>query len=328
VTVLGVDVGKADLHCALLGEEGKPGKPRTNSFPNSKAGFEKLLKWLANRGVERVHACMESTGGLSEDLAFFLHERGHVVSIVNPLAIKGFGQGELSRTKTDSADAALIARFCRAMNPEPWKVPTVQQRQLQQLVRRRAALDEMRTQEKNRLEAPLVSEDVRKSIEQTIAFLNEQIKEIDKEIDSLIKADPMLRERRKLLESVPGIGPRVSSTILGEIPRIAEFASGKAVAAFAGLCPREFRSGSSVQGSWLSKQGNRLIRAVLYMPAMTAKTHNPILARWAESLKARGKRHKQIVAAIMRRLLVLAYGVLKSGRPFDHAFVLDGRHRI
>jgi transposase len=104
--ILGIDVGKADFHCALLVE----GRSRSNSFPNSQLGFDRLLTWLANGKVKHVHACLESNGGWSEELATFLHERGHVVSIVNPLAIKSFGQSELSRTKTDKADAALIAR--------------------------------------------------------------------------------------------------------------------------------------------------------------------------------------------------------------------------
>lgn len=131
-----------------------------------------------------------------------------------------------------------------------------------------------------------------------------------------------------MLETIPGIGECVSSTLLGEIPNITEFRSSKAIAAFVGLCPREFRSGSTVSASWLSKMGNHAMRAVLFLPALTAMRWNPLIAPWAAALRARGKRPKQIVAAVMRRLLVLAYGVLKSGRPFDPAFTLDGQHGI
>lgn len=118
-----------------------------------------------------------------------------IVSIVNPLPIKSFGRSELSRTKTDSADAALIARFCAAMRPEPWHPPSPAQRRLQQLVRRRAALDEMRVQERNRLEAP-GADDVKGSIEETIAFLGQQIKQVEDEIKSVIDEDPTLRASR------------------------------------------------------------------------------------------------------------------------------------
>ena len=209
---------------------------------------------MRNRNIEHVHACLESTGGWSEELATDLHEHGHVVSIVNPLAVKAFGQSELSRTKTDKADAAMIARFCLVMRPEPWAPPTPLRRRLQQLARRRIALDEMRIQEKNRLQGPGVS-DVRDSIEETLAFFDRQINEIDAQIRSLIGDDPTLRGQRDLLTSVPGIGERLAVTILGELPILSEFRNAKALSAFVGLCPREFRSGTSISKSWLSKSG-------------------------------------------------------------------------
>ena len=311
---LGIDVGKNDFYCALLDND----REARNSFSNSVSGFARLAKWLSNRKVNRVHACLESTGGWSEELALFLVDAGHVVSVVNPLAIKAFGQSELSRTKTDQADASLIARYCRAMNPLPWKPPSENERKLQQLLRRRAGLNEMRVQEMNRLEAPL-TKPVHSSIEQSIAFFERQIADIDEQIDSLIDNDPKLKGRRRLLTSIPGIGERVSATLLGEIPHMEEFRSSKALAAFVGLCPRERRSGTSVSSSYLSKMGNPAVRAVLYMPALTAMRFNPILKKWAANLRARGKRAKQVIAAVMRRLLVLAYGVLKSGRPFEPA---------
>ncbi len=321
LAILGIDVGKFDFHCALT----LKGQIRTNHFPNSKSGFGRLRQWLQNRGVDRVHACLEATGGWSEELAADLHENGHTVSLVNPLAVKAFGQSELSRTKTDKADAALIARFCAAMHPALWQPPSFTDRRLQQLARRRMALDEMRTQEKNRLEGPGVSE-VADSIETTLAFLNEKVEEIDEQIRELIEGDPTLRGRRDLLESIPGVGERLAVTLLGEIPNITEFRSGKALSAFVGLCPREFRSGTSVSSSWLSRRGNARVRRILYMPAVVAMRFNPVLKLFAQRLRLAGKRGKQIVAAVMRRLLVLAYGVLKSGRPFDPKIGCGRRH--
>jgi transposase len=313
--VLGIDVGKADFHCALLVE----GRLRSNSFPNSTAGFERLAVWLGPRKVGQIHACLESTGGWSEELGAFLHERGHAVSIVNPSVIKAFGQSELSRTKTDKADAALIARYCSAMRPRYWEPPSPAQRRLQRLGRRRVALVEMRTQESNRLQAPGVDE-IRPSIEATITFLNRQIAEIESEISTTIDQDPTLRGQRELLQSIPGIGEVVAATLLGELPQLTEFRSGKALAAFVGLCPRQFRSGTSVAGSWLSKVGNARVRRILYWPAITAMRLNPILKAFAARLRTNGKRPKQVIAAVMRRLLVLAYGVLKSAKPFDPVF--------
>jgi transposase len=321
LAILGIDIGKADFHCALSVK----GQLRANHFPNSKSGFVRLHRWLQNRGIDRVHACLEATGGWSEDLALYLHEHGHVVSLVNPLAIKAFGQSELSRTKTDKADAGLIARFCAAMQPEAWQPPSPTQRRLQQLARRRMALDDMRTQEKNRLEGPGITE-VADSIETTLDFLNEQVEEIDQQMRELIDEDPTLRGDRQLLESIPGVGERLAVTLLAEIPNLSEFRSGKALAAFVGLCPREFRSGTSVSSSWLSRRGNSRIRRMLYMPALVAMTWNPLLKAFAARLRLAGKRGKQVVAAVMRRLLVLAYGVLKSRQPFDPNYGCGRRH--
>jgi len=321
LTILGIDVGKHDFHCALNRE----GQVRNKRFTNSKAGFAQLHRWLRDRHVDRVHACLEASGGWSEDLAADLYAHGHTVSLVNPLAIKAFGQSELSRTKTDKADAELIARFCAAMHPESWQPPSPAQRRLRQLARRRIALDDIRTQEKNRLEGPGVSE-VLDSIEAALAFLDEQINNIDAQIYKLIEEDPTLRGRRELLESIPGIGERAAVTILGEMPNISEFRSGKAVAAYAGLCPHEFRSGTSVSASWLSRRGNVRIRRILFMPAIVAMGCNPVIEAFAARLRRSGKVGKQIIAAAMRRLLVLAYGVLKSGRPFDSRIGCGRRH--
>jgi transposase len=162
-------------------------------------------------------------------------------------------------------------------------------------------------------------DEVRASIETTIAFLTKQIAQIDAEIAETIDQDPTLHANRELRESIPGIGERVATTLLGELPTLKEFRSGKAVAAFVGLCPRECRSGSFVSASWVSKAGNAHVRRVLYMPALAAMRFNPVLIAFANRLRANGKRPKQIIVAVMRRLLVLAYGVLKSGKPFEVA---------
>lgn len=321
LAVLGIDIGKREFHCALS----VGGEVRSNHFPNSRLGFDRLGRWLNNRRVDRVHACLEATGGWSEELALYLLEHGHKVSVVNPLSIKAFGQSELSRTKTDKADAELIARYCAAMHPEPWNPPTPIERRLQQLARRRIALDDMRTQERNRLEGPGISE-IADSIETTVEFLREQIEEIDAQMRELIDDDPTLKGRRDLLESIPGVGERLAVTLLGEIPNISEFRSGKALAAFVGLCPRQFRSGTSVSASWLSRRGNTRVRRILYMPAIVAMRCNPVIRSFAQRLKAAGKTGKRLLAAVMRQLLVLAYGVLKSRQPFDPQYGCGRRH--
>jgi transposase len=309
--MLGVDVGKEYIDCELLGD-----RTARKRVTNSIRGFEQLAAWLRNRKVRKVHACMEATGGFSDELAFFLHEHGHVVSVVNPLQIAAFGESELSRTKTDRADAGLIARFCKAMQPRPWDPPTAAERRLKQLVRRRRALVEMRTQEANRLEAPGI-ESVRDSITALIAVFDQQIASIETEIQSTIDSDDDLRGKRDLIESISGIGEVTSSTILAETPHIEQFASSKALAAFAGVSPHIRQSGRSLSSTRRTRIGKSAIRPALYMAALSALRCNPVIRTFADRLRKRGKTPMQIIVAAMRKLLVLVYGVLKTRCRFD-----------
>jgi len=289
----------------------------SKSVPNSPAGIVQLQKWLENRKVERVHACLESTGGWSENVATVLAEAGHVVSLVNARRIKAFAQSELLRTKTDRIDSALIARFCKLHEPEPWIPPTPEIRLLQGLVRRHQSLLTMVVDEQNRLEAPIVGEVVQTSLEATLAHLKREIQRVESEIEQLFNRYPPLREQRELLTSIPGIAETTAARILGEMPNIAEFRDVKAVAAFAGLSPRHYESGSIRYPSRIAKTGNGALRRALYFPAIVAMRHNPLLRTFAERLKSRGKPNRSVIVAVMRKLLTLAYGVLKSGRAFE-----------
>lgn len=313
---LGIDVGKEYIDCELLGE-----KRATKRVHNTIHGFEQLVSWLRNRKVRKVHACMEATGGWSEELAFYLQERGHDVSIVNPMQVRAFARSELSRTKTDKADAALIARFCLAMTPPVWEPPTPSERRLRQQIRRRRALVEMRTQERNRLEAP-GTESVEKSIRDLLATLENQIAELEADIEKTIDDDDDLRGKRDLIESIDGIGPTTAATILAETPHIQNFESAKALTAYAGVCPQLRQSGKSVSSSRTTKIGNREIRKVLYMAALSALRSNAVIKAFADRLRERGKSNMEIIVAAMRKLLVLVFGVLRTRRPFDPAWGL------
>jgi len=240
VNVLRIDVGKRDLHATLLQGD----RPALKSVPNSQAGIAQLQTWLKNRNAERVHVCLEATGGWSEQVAISLGESGHVISIVNPARIKAFGQSEMVRTKTDKVDAARIARFCRLHQPEPWTPPAPEIRILQGLVRRQHSLIQMRVEEENRHSAPMVSPAVTASIEATLKHLARELERVDCEIEQLFDDYPPLRRQRELLISIPGIAESTAARILGEMPNIAEFRDVKAIAAYAGLSPRRYQSGS------------------------------------------------------------------------------------
>jgi len=313
VDVLGIDVGKRDLHAALLQGD----RAASKSVPNSHAGMEQLRMWLKNRNVEDVHVCLEATGGWSEQVAMSLIDAGCVVSIVNPARIKAFAQSELVRTKTDRVDAALIARFCRLHQPPPWTPPAPEIRILQGLVRRQHSLIDMRVEEENRRDAPMVAPAVTASIEATLEHLAGELERVAREIEQLFDDYPTLRRQRELLVSIPGIAESTAARILGEMPNITQFRDVKAVAAYAGLSPRHYQSGSIEHRSRLAKTGNAHLRRALYFPAISAMRFNPPIRAFAKRLSAREKTKMTVVAAAMRKLLALAYGVLKSDRAFD-----------
>ncbi len=266
--VLGIDIAKLKFNVCLINDSGKL---RHKVFASTSAGFEQLREWLAKQGIEQLHACLEATGTYSESLALFLYQAQHIVSVVNPAAIKAFAGSRLSRTKTDRVDAELITRFCFTQAPPAWSPLPQEVRQLQALMRRLESLVEMRVAEENRLEAGIMVEDVKASVEELIAHLSAQIKHTEKLICKHIKDHPKLREQSALLDSIPGIAQTTAATILAEIVDITHYKSARQVAAYAGLVSRERTSGSSARGrTRLSKIGNARLRRALYFPAITA----------------------------------------------------------
>ena len=314
-SALGVDISKLKFDVALIRDNGKL---RHKVFPNTPAGFSQLSLWLTKHKVERLHACMEATGTYADALALYLSEAGHLVSLVNPAQIKAYGQSHLSRAKTDKADAALIAQYCQERHPPEWRPLPGEVRELQALVRRLESLLEMHQMEVNRLEADTSAEPVRKSLAEHIAFLAAEIKQTETLIRQHIDGHPTLRERRELLISIPGIGESTAAKLLGEILDVKLYSGARQLAAFAGLAPRLHESGSSVKRkARMSKLGAPRLRKALYFPAIAAIKHNPYIRAMSIRLKERGRCPMQIIGAAMRKLVHLAYGVLKSGRPFD-----------
>jgi len=316
VNILGIDVSKKDFHAALVQEN----RVAKKSFSNSQKGFDQLVTWLGNRKAGNVLACMEATGAYWEALATHLYDAGHQVAVVNPRRIKAFGESELVRTKTDATDAALIARFAATQRPDLWEPLPAEIRELQGFSRHLEFLKNSRAQHLVRVQTPGLPAAVQVSEQQIIAEFDGQIQRFEQTIRDHVDRHPGLKAKRELLESIPGIGEVSSAVILSEIPTIEEFRDGNAVAAYAGLCPRLHQSGVFRGKTKLSKIGNPRLRKALFYPAMVAKVHNPTLRAFATNLHAAGKTKMAIIGALMRKLLVLAYGVLKSGRPYDPNF--------
>lgn len=311
--ILGIDVAKAKLDVAL---RLPGGKVRSKVVDNTPDGFATLSAWLEKHDVETLHACMEATGTYWEAVAEFLVDAGHTVSVVNPAQIKAFGNATLVRTKTDKVDARLIAEFCATQHPEPWQAPSPAIRELRALAARRNALDAMRTQERNRL--PVARESVRADIEAHLDYLERAIAEIEAAIRQKIDDDPSLKEQRALLDSIPGLGDKTIPVLLSYYGGPPRFDKAKQAAAFAGLDPRQRESGSSVRGKpRLSKIGHAALRKALYMPAMVAISRTVWGRAFRDRLAAAGKPPMVIIGAMMRKLVHVAYGVLKSGKPFN-----------
>ncbi len=310
MSVLGIDVSKNKLDVFLLLEE----KAVAGQFENGAKGFKKLKSWLKFNKSGEVHVCLEATGSYSEGVAAYLYEAGYGVSVMNPARIKSYGASKLQRNKTDRADARLIADFCLTQKPSLWQPPSAEMQELQAITRRIEVLEEMLQMEKNRLE--MAPRKTRTSIKRMIRSIEKEIAELGQESKDHIDRHPGLKEQSDLLRSIPGIGEKTAQTLLSEID-FTRFDSARAVAAQAGVTPKKGQSGSSLNKTALSKMGNARLRKALYFPAITATGRNPLVKEFADRLAANGKAKMQIVCAAMRKLLHIAFGVLKHKTPFN-----------
>jgi transposase len=307
---LGIDVSKLKLDVCLL----MPNDSHSASFDNSIKGFRALHKWLI-RFNHPVCICMEATGTYSLPVAHFLHQLNIPVSIVNPLAVHHFARTIMSRNKTDSHDANLIARFSLKHNPRLWIPPSSEKRTLQELVRTREKLVEMRVLAQQHLgEAPASTVSLFKA---QLRLLDKQIEQLQKDLLLYLKDNPSLGQAVALLTSIPGIATITAVTILAVMPEIDQLDSARQLAAFAGVTPAQKQSGSWTGKTRLSKLGHSRMRKALYFPASTALRHNPRAKALAIRLAQKGKGKMVIIGATMRLLTHLIYGVLKNRTPFN-----------
>jgi transposase len=318
--VLGIDVSKNTIDVSMSGCN----KVRARSFANSADGWRHLLAWLISQKIQRVHACLESTGRYSIGIASALYEAGHVVSIVNPAQIRDFARTKLGRNKTDGVDASHIREYCELFKPQPWAPASEAHRRLGELQTIRAGIIAGLTEWKNRKNSGMIDTVAQSLADVTISHFTRQLGAVDEAITRTIDNDPVLRRKRDLLLSISGVGETLAGIVLAELPGPDVLRSGAEVVAYAGLNPRLHQSGTSIDRmTRISKIGNAVLRAALYMPAMSAMQHNPAIVALVARLKCRGRlKPKQIVVAAMRKLLVLCFGVLKTGKPFDPAIAM------
>ena len=320
---LGIDVAKAKLDCVLLNPENQKRKSKT--VENSSDGIGLLLKTLHGWGIEpgEIHVVMEPTSTYHERVALALVDVGCTVSLINPAHLRRYAQSVGARSKTDAADCALLARYGAAEKPKAWEPPSASARVLRALLARRDAVAEDLQREHNRTEklsTTEVPDSVRQSLSEVIAFLEKQLETLQHEIERHIDDDPDLRGKRELLLSIPGVGDRVSQHMTALLASH-RFETAEQLAAYLGLVPVEWQSGSSIKGRpHLSKAGPAHLRKLLYLPAVVAVRHNPHVRALYLRLLDRGKPKMAAIGAAMRKLAHLCFGVVHTGKPYNPSF--------
>lgn len=310
---LGIDIAKAKADVAAWDGQ----HYRHHSFGQTAAGHSALVTWLGQLSGRVIAVCMEATGTYGDALAEAIHGAGYRLSVLNPAVLKAFRQSTLTRTKNDRTDAVLLAHYGAVHQPEAWYPPAPEMRELQALARRLEAVRDMRQQEVNRQEnerSPIVTT----SIATLLAAFDAEIAQLEQRLREHLDQYPELKAQHALLRTIKGVGDKTALGILAECGDLRRFASAREVAAFAGLTPKEHRSGSSVHGKTrISKTGSARLRKLLYFPAISAQRHNPRIQPFCDRLRERGKHAMAIICAAMRKLLHIAFGVIKSGKPFD-----------
>ena len=310
---VGVDVSKVKLDVAILHNHSKH---KTKVFSNNQKGFIQLLSWLSSFDSE-LHFCLEATGVYSEELAEFLDDEGHLVSVVNPASIKHFGGTRLSRTKTDKADAKLILDYCQTIKPEAWIRPSQNKKALAKWVKAGSNLVDIKRQLSNFREGSREKE-VNEFLSEIEEFLAKKEEEIAQVTSEIIADEPELKQKHDLVISIPGIGKKTAILLIALLPEIDRFTASKQLEAFLGLNPFQKSSGSSVnRKTQISKKGNSYLRRSLYMPALSSMQSNPALIAQRARLMEKNKAGKVCVIACMRRIIRWVYAVLKSRKPFN-----------
>jgi transposase len=308
---VGIDVAKASLQVCVLSSP-----VQQQAFANTKAGWKALESYL--RQWDDVWVAMEATGTYGDGVTNYLFEANYRVSVINPARIKAYSKSQMKRHKTDAIDAHLIADFCRTQQPLLWQPMSAETEELRELMRHLDDLKQARQREKNRLEAKPKSKVVVKQIEQLIGYLDKQIEQANENIRRHIQQHPHLKSQSDLLTSIPGIGFQTSAQILAQLGDLARFDDVRQIVAMVGLDPTLRQSGSSMNYTvGIARMGHASLRAALYMPAIVAARCNPVLKIFAERMVSYGLKPLQVIVAVMRKLLHLAYGVIKNQIPFD-----------
>jgi transposase len=303
---IGIDVAKAHLDVAV--------RPSGDQWQvaNTEEGIAGLLGRLTPLAPGLV--VLEASGGWELAVVAALVEAQLPVAVVNPRQVHDFAKAVGQLAKTDQLDAQVIARFGEAVHPEPRPLPDAEAQLLGALLARRRQLIGMRTAERQRLGTALGA--VRPRIAAHLAWLDQELADLDDDLGRRLRESPLWREREDLLRSVPGVGPVVALTLVAELPELGQL-DRKRLAALVGLAPLARDSGT-LRGKRLVWGGRGRVRAALYMATLVATRHNPVIqAFYARLLKA-GKAKKVALTACMHKLLRILNAIVTTKTPWRH----------
>jgi transposase len=309
-TFVGIDVSKDKLDGFIDTLD------QSFSVPNTPEGFASIRQRLAGLSVKLI--VIEHSGRYERRGALDLMDAGLPVALINPRQSRDYARSIHWFAKNDRIDGRLLARFGRTGElRQSQRIPENRQ-QLDELVGRRRQLVEMRKAETVRVPQAL-SKSVKRSLDKSLRQLEAQILDLERQIAKLIENDDDWRGKSRLLQSVPGVGPAVASTLTAELPELGQV-NRQEIAALVGLAPFDRESGQW-KGQRFCFGGRAQVRSILYMAALTARRCNPIIATLAKRLQAAGKAFKVIMVACMRKLLTILNTIVATGQPWSPKLV-------
>lgn len=306
--IVGIDVSKDWLDAHALPSDA------AERFANDHAGLDALIAWLKPLGAEIV--ALEATGGLEGLCVAALSAADIAVIVVNPAQVRSFAASLGKRAKTDQIDAAVIAAFVEATKPELRPLKDAETRAFGELVTRRRQIMQMIGAEQSR-QRMVEGKPAHKSIKRILAALARELADLDAGMDDQIRKSPLWRVREKLLTSVPGVGPKVARTLIAEMPELGSL-DRRQIASLAGLAPWTRQSGKWKGKSFIGG-GRAQVRPALFMAALVASRHNPILKQFRDRLVASGKPRIVVIVAIMRKLLTILNAIIRDNKPWQSA---------
>ncbi len=307
---VGIDVSSEQLDVGIL-----PGD-EFQQFGNDSRGIKRLVKFLGARNVELI--VMEATGGYEIDVAVALHEAGLPIVIANPRHVRDFARSLGILAKTDKIDARVLSRFARDVRPEKRSFPTEKERFLRELLTRRSQLVGMHTAELNRLQQAR-TEDIKQSVQAIIDVIKKQLDAIEEEIGQAMQTCSTYHDKNRILQSIPGIGPIVSQTLLIDLPELGVL-NRREIAALVGVAPINRDSGQ-FRGKRTTWGGRSRVRSALYMAALVAARHNPTIKAFYQRLRDAGKPAKVALTACIRKLLTILNTMVANKTPWREVAV-------